>query len=210
MTLPLVVLAFFALSAGWVGIPEEFPGLGRLVPGVFNRFVSSTLLEPPHPVEFNFLPLIFSILVSLGGLYLGWLLYRSVKAGDPDPLRRYLGNIYVLLQRKYYFDELYNFLFVRPAIWISEVFAYRWLDRGLIDGILHTIARVAFSLGSIFRNWFDKPVVNGFGDMVGEGVKWLGKSFRFIQTGRVQQYMVMALIIAFGTLFYYLFFLVQP
>jgi hypothetical protein len=52
--------------------------------------------------------------------------------------------------------------------------------------------------------------VNGFGDFVGESVKRIGRSARFIQTGRVQQYMVMTLIIAFGTLFYYLFFLSQP
>ncbi|HZD55325.1 MAG TPA: hypothetical protein VE136_01275, partial [Anaerolineales bacterium] len=74
----------------------------------------------------------------------------------------------------------------------------------------HAFARVMFSLGSIFRNGIDKPIVNGFGDLVGETVKRLGRSFRFVQTGRVQQYMVMALVIAFGTLFYYLFFLLQP
>jgi hypothetical protein len=84
------------------------------------------------------------------------------------------------------------------------------MDRLAIDGILHTIARAAFSLGGFFRNWIDKPIVNGFGDFVGETVKRFGRAFRFVQTGRVQQYMVMALIIAFGTLFYYLFVLAQP
>jgi hypothetical protein len=80
----------------------------------------------------------------------------------------------------------------------------------LIDGILHTVARAASKVGDYLRNWIDKPIVNGFGDFVGESVKRLGRTFRFVQTGRVQQYMVMALVIAFSTLFYYLFFLAQP
>jgi hypothetical protein len=88
---------------------------------------------------------------------------------------------------------------------MSETFTYLWMDRKIIDGFLHTIARVSIALGTFFRNWIDKPIINGFGDLVGEGIKKFGKSFRFVQTGRVQQYMVMALIIVFGTLFYLLF-----
>jgi NADH-quinone oxidoreductase subunit L len=210
MTLPLVVLAVFGVSVGWVGIPEHFPIIGGLVPNWFHEFVGSTLAEHPEAVEFNWVPLLTSLIVALGGLYLGWLVYRRVRAGQADPLQKPLGPVYTLLFNKYYFDELYNFIFVRPAVWLSETFTYQWLDRGLIDGILHTIARVAFSIGGYLRNWIDKPIINGFGDFVGEGVKRLGRTFRFIQTGRVQQYMVMALVIAFGTLFYYLFFISQP
>lgn len=210
MTVSLIVLAFFAVTAGWTGIPEHFPLIGGLVPSWFSEFVGSTLLEPPHGVEFNFIPLLTSIVVSLGGLWLGWYVYKDIKAQETDPLQEPLGQVYTVLKNKYYFDELYDYLFVRPAYWISETFTYRWLDRGLIDGILHGFSRVTFSIGSFFRNWIDKPLVNGFGDLVGETVKRLGRAFRFVQTGRVQQYMVMALVIAFGTLFYYLFILLQP
>ena len=80
----------------------------------------------------------------------------------------------------------------------------------IIDGFLHAVSRFSYSVGIFFRDFIDGPIVNGFGDFVGESVKRIGRSSRFIQTGRVQQYMVMALIIAFGTLFYYLFFLSQP
>jgi NADH-quinone oxidoreductase subunit L len=210
MTVPLVVLAFFAITAGWVGIPITFPLLGQLSTHWFHEFVGGTLLEMPEMLEFSFVPLLTSLVVALGGLYLGWLVYRQVPAGAADPLRARLGSLYTLLQNKYYIDELYDFLFVRPAIWLSDVFTYRWIDRGLIDGFLHAIAWALSGVGSIFRNWIDKPVVNGFGDLVGESIKWIGRSFRFVQTGRVQQYMVMALVIAFGTLFYYLYFMTQP
>jgi NADH-quinone oxidoreductase subunit L len=210
MTLPLAVLAFFAIAAGWIGIPEHFPLPGRLTGNWFHEFVGSTLGEAPEAVAFSAIPLLTSLVVALGGLYLGWLVYRDHPAGAGDPLAERLGSLFTLLKNKYYIDEINDFLFVRPAYWLAEVFSYRWIDRLVIDGFLHTIARALFALGSIFRNWIDKPIVNGFGDFVGEIVKWFGRSFRFVQTGRVQQYMVMALVIAFGTLFYYLYFLVQP
>ena len=47
------------------------------------------------------------------------------------------------MERKYCFDELYDWAFVRPAYWLAETFVYRWLDRGVIDGILHGVARMA-------------------------------------------------------------------
>lgn len=210
MTLPLILLAVFAIAAGWPGIPLDFPVIGGFVPNFVHEFVGETLTEHPEAVTFNWFPLLISLGVSLGGLALGWYVYRDVPAGEADPLEKPLGPVYKLLKNKYYFDELYDFLFVRPAYWISETFTYLWLDRRIIDGFLHFVARITFSIGGIFRNYIDKPIVNGFGDFVGESVKRLGRSSRFIQTGRVQQYMVMALIIAFGTLFYYLFFLSQP
>jgi NADH-quinone oxidoreductase subunit L len=210
MTLPLIFLAGFAIVAGWPGIPLDFPVIGGLIPNFIHEFVGETLAEHPEAVTFNWFPLLISLGVSLGGLFLGWFVYRDVPAGASDPLKKALGPVYRILHNKYYFDELYDFIFVQPAYWISRTFTYLWLDRTIIDGILHFIARVTFSIGGLLRNYIDKPIVNGFGDFVGESVKRIGRSARYIQTGRVQQYMVMALIIAFGTLFYYLFFLSQP
>ena len=210
MTAPLVVLAVFAVAAGWAGISEEFPLIGGMLPNWMHEFVGQTLAEAPEAAAFSWVPLLTSLLVSLGGLYLGWLVYRGVRAGAADPLKKPLGPVYLVLRNKYYFDELYNFLFVRPAWWLAATFTSLWMDRLVIDGILHAVARATASVGNFLRNYIDKPVVNGAGDLVGETVKWFGRNFRFVQTGRVQQYMVMALVIAFGTLFYYLFILAQP
>ncbi|MBK5106632.1 MAG: NADH-quinone oxidoreductase subunit L [Anaerolineales bacterium] len=210
MTLPLVLLAVFAIIAGWPGIPGDFPLIGGFIPNFVHEFVGETLAEHPEAISFSWIPLLISLGVSLGGLALGWWVYRDIPAGAPDPLEKPLGPVYKLLKNKYYFDELYGFIFVRPAFWLSETFTYLWLDRTIIDGFLHFVSRITFSLGGIFRNYIDKPVINGFGDFVGESVKRIGRSGRYIQTGRVQQYMIMALIIAFGTLFSYLFFISQP
>ncbi|HBY07828.1 MAG TPA: hypothetical protein DEH22_08625, partial [Chloroflexi bacterium] len=115
-----------------------------------------------------------------------------------------------ILQNKYYFDEIYEVIFIKPAIWISETVSYLFLDRKIIDGFLHLFARVTYSIGSIFRNYIDMPIINGFGDFMGEGTKKLGKSLRVVQTGRVQQYMLIGLGFVFVAVFYYLYKLFLP
>ena len=87
MTLPLVILAIFAIAAGWIGIPEDFLGL-ELPPNLFHEFVGETLAEHPKAPTFSIVPLLVSVVVALGGLYGGWLVYRNVRAGDEDDHRR--------------------------------------------------------------------------------------------------------------------------
>ena len=208
MTLPLIVLAVFAVAAGWVGIPHDFPLIGGLMPNWMHDFVGGTLLEHPHPIEFSPIPLLTSIGVSLLGLLGGWLVYRNVKAGAPDPLVRALGPIHTLLHRKYYVDELYDRFVVSPAYWLAESFTYLMLDRKLIDGFLHGVAEVAGRVGAFLRGYIDLPIVNGAGDLVGEGVKRAGRGGRIIQTGRVQGYLVVGVAFVAVLLSYVL--LVRP
>jgi NADH-quinone oxidoreductase subunit L len=207
MTVPLIILSVFAVAAGWVGIPEHFPGLGGLLPNWFHDFVGGTLLEHPESLEFNIVPLLTSLVVALGGLGLGYLVYR--KSTQTDTLRKPLGPIYTLFENKYYFDELYTAIFVRPAQHIAEGFSYMFLDRQVIDGLLHRIAQAAFSLGAIFRNKFDAPVINGFGDFTASVTQSFGRLLRRVQTGEVQQYLLFVALITFGGLFYYLLNILQ-
>jgi NADH-quinone oxidoreductase subunit L len=211
MTLPLVILAFFAVTFGWVGIPEHFPRLGGLIPNWFHG-VAYTLPDPEilGHIEFSWFPLLTSLVVALGGLGLGWLVYRNFEAGQEDPLKKWLRGLHTVLENKYYFDEIYEVIFIKPAIWISETVSYIWMDRKIIDGILHLVARVTYVIGGFFRNYIDVPIINGFGDFLGEGSKKLGKSMRVIQTGRVQQYMLIGLGFVFAALFYFLYRLFLP
>lgn len=207
MTLPLAILAIFAVAAGWVGIPEHFPGLGGLLPNWFHEFVGSTLQTPPEALPFNFVPLLTSLVVALGGLALGWYVFKDMKAGETDPVRKTLPGVHEVLKNKYYFDEMYNAVFVRFANWVSVTFTSQWMDRTVIDGVLHFFARLSGILGNLFRDKFDRPIINELmGDRVAEQVKLIGASFREIQTGRVQQYMLVALaaVVAFSALFFYL------
>ncbi len=203
MTFPLIVLAVIALTIGWVGIPEDFFLIGGYVPNWLHEFLA--VLSPDHPkaVAFNFIPVLTSIFVGLSGLFLGWFVYRRIPVGGKDPLR-HLGPIYKLSYNKYYFDEIYDFIFRRPADWFAETFVYRILDRTIIDGFLHFLARSILAIGAFLRNYIDLPIINGAGDFVGDGTKWMGRTFRVIQTGRIQEYLVMGLIFAVLILSYLL------
>ncbi|MBI5945603.1 MAG: NADH-quinone oxidoreductase subunit L [Chloroflexi bacterium] len=190
MTVPLMILSVFAIGYGWVGIPEHFPLLGGLVPNWFHEFVGGTLAEHPEAVEFSIIPLATSLFVALGGLFFGWLAYRNVKSVAQDKLQ------IPLLKNKYYFDEAYDYLFIKPAIWFSEVFVSKWMDKGFIDGILHIFGPATGGLGTFIRDKFDVPVVNRFfGDGSADATYWIGKNLRPIQTGRIQQYLILSLII---------------
>jgi NADH-quinone oxidoreductase subunit L len=192
MTAPLVVLSIFAIGYGWVGIPEHFPVLGGLVPNWFHEFVGSTLAELPEALEFNIVPLVTSLGVALGGLFFGWLAYRNVQSPAQDKLQ------ISVLKNKWYFDELYNFLFIKPAYWFAENVIYKFMDQGVIDGVLHIFGPTTGGIGSVIRNYFDVPVINRFfGDGSADVTYWFGGKLRSIQTGRIQQYLILSLVIIF-------------
>ena len=199
MTVPLMVLAFFAITYGWVGIPEHFPLLGGLVPNWFHEFVGGTLAELPEAAPFSIVPLLTSLAVALGGLFFGWLVYRNVNTPAEDKLQ------FPVLKNKYYFDEAYDFVFVKPAYWFAETFVYKWMDKGVIDSILHAFGKVTAFLGNSIRNYFDKPVINEFiGDGIARVTQWFGGLIQPMQTGRIQQYMLASLgilIVVGGILF---------
>ncbi len=207
MTGPLMILSVFAIAAGWVGIPEHFPVLGPMINNNwFHHFVGSTLLNPPHAIDFSIIPLATSVGVALGGLLLGYLAYRNAQT---DPLKKLLGPVHKILENKYYVDELYDRAFIQPAKKISHDFAYLFVDRNLIDGTLHALAEITFWLGGIFRNKFDVPVINGFGDWVADAAQWAGNTIRKIQTGSIQQYMLVSMVLAFVGVFFF-FWVTQP
>jgi len=198
MTLPLVVLALFALLFGFVGVPENFPVLGREGGNFFHHFVGATLGDflhhLPEPEEFDLVPFLISLVIAPTGLLAGWLIYgrRPLKEGETDPLARWLGPVHTLLRNKYYVDELYQFLFIRPTIWLARA-TYKWVDRGLIDGILHAVAKGAY-YASRFNRAFERIVINGGVDAFTDGLKTTARKGRqVLQTGLVQHYMLQVL-----------------
>ena len=197
MQLPLVILAFFALFAGFVGVPPSFPILGSIFSPdgkPFFDFVKYTLLPEIQPAKppFSWIPVLVSFGVALGGLYTGWLMYgrRPLKHGETDPLKNMLHpSIYSMLENKYYIDELFAVMFVAPSQWISRVVG-DFIDRGIIDGTLHIIARVFTFIGDLLKVlnvWF----IDGISDGIPYAIRDFGLWFRRVQTGRVQQYMLL-------------------
>ena len=103
------------------------------------------------------------------------------------------GVIYGWLKNKYWIDELYDVLFVRPAFWLARVF-FTGVDRNVIDNVLHGVAWISLQVGNVFRDYFDRPVVNGASDGTGVAAKWAGRELRITQIGRVQAYLIMVMI----------------
>jgi NADH-quinone oxidoreductase subunit L len=200
MTLPLIILSIFALLAGFVGVARDFPILGSILStngNPYHEFVGATLVEHPETIPFNAFPVLVSFAVALGGLALGWWMYwrTPLQAGQQDPMVSVLGPVYPALKNKYYFDELYQVLFVAPSQWFAKNVAYEFIDHGIIDGLLHLLARVATWIGELLKS-LNLWLIDGVGDGIPELIARFGIWFRRLQTGRIQQYMLLAILAA--------------
>ncbi len=213
MTIPLIGLAFFAVTAGWAGIPENFPVLGEILNNnYFHHFVGATVEETLHvleeehhlahalvnlgKLEFDFVPLSVSLFVALAGLFGGYMVYgrNPLRANQPDPLEKPLGPLYAFLRDKWRWDELYAATILRFAVWFSETFVYAWVDRGLIDGTLHLIARTMYTIGHYMKR-FEEIVISDGVDWVKDQVLDAAREARAIQTGKIQEYVLVSLLI---------------
>jgi NADH-quinone oxidoreductase subunit L len=196
MTFPLIVLAILAFAAGFVGVHPDFPLFGAIFSphgNPFEHFVGATLLTEPEAIGINYFPVLVSFIVSLGGLYLGYVLYwvKPLTAGQIDPVVPVLGSLYTTLQHRYYIDEVYLAVFIKPSQWFAKNIAYEFLDKGVIDGFLHLIARVFTWIGDLLKN-LNLWLIDGVGDGIPELIARFGRWFRWVQTGSVQQYMLLA------------------
>lgn len=200
MTTPLMILAVFAVAAGWFGIPHTFPGLGAFIPNLFEEFVGPMVHAEGEAVEaaVSYLPLLMSVLVSLGGLALGYYTYRGYTSREaPDPTRRVTGGWYWnLLQNRYKVDQLYDVAFVKTGHWVSDVMTNK-IDKDGIDKFIEFVAKGVWNLGGIIRHWFDVKVVNWLADHLGIGLRAGSRELRHMQTGRVQQYLLLTVLVAF-------------
>ncbi|MCA9935501.1 MAG: NADH-quinone oxidoreductase subunit L [Anaerolineales bacterium] len=210
MTIPLMGLSIFALAAGWFGIPDNFLGLDLGKINQVHHLVGSTIfktmeeLHELHLVEhaletlpWNWVPLGASLLVALGGLFVGWWIYgrKPLVKDQQDPLVAPLGPLHVFLNHKWYWDELYQIIFIRPINYFSEVIVYEVMDKGIIDGILHLVARIFYTIGYYMKR--TEELVWGDGvDWVKDQFLAIVKEFRQLQTGKIQEYAVVSMLIA--------------
>ncbi|MBK8050161.1 MAG: hypothetical protein IPK16_25500 [Anaerolineales bacterium] len=196
MTLPLILIAPFAVALGWFGIPKNFPLIGGIVPNFFENVMETYIeyqhIEVPHP-EFNILVLATSLLVSLGGLALGWFVYRrGLPDGQIDPLRRWLGPVWWAMHRKFWVDELYNYTIV-PFTRGTAKFMYLIDDVWVIDPIINAIGIVTIWIAK-FAGGFDRYVIDGVVNALGTLAAKSGNVLRNIQNGQVQVYLMVLVV----------------
>ena len=131
MLIPLVVLAVGAVFAGWWGY-GNFVGDARVEFWGSALFVlpENDVIEAAHhvPAWVKYLPLV----LALSGIGLAYVMYLLMP-DLPAVLARALRPLYLYSFNKWYFDELYDFLFVRPAMFLGRGL-WKTGDGTLIDG----------------------------------------------------------------------------
>ena len=129
---PLVVLAAGAIAAGALfHIAFIGEGYDAFWKGALFTATDNHMREEMHhlPAWVAWLPFV----AMIAGFALAWLFY-IVNPAWPVALARAFAPLYLFLLNKWYFDELYDFLFVRPAHWIGRQL-WKQGDGAVIDGI---------------------------------------------------------------------------
>jgi NADH-quinone oxidoreductase subunit L len=175
MTTPLWILAFFAVFIGFVGAPF----LGN----PFHHFIHFEDLEA---VPFDVLLAVGSLMIAGAGVLAAAVVYHW-KIVSSESLRKAAGPLYTLVANKYYFDELYQIVFVNGAMAIGR--ALRTFDVYIVDGIVNLFGLLGLVLARLYRV-FDQYVVDGIVNLVGWIAKTAGGWLRYVQTGRAQNYLL--------------------
>ncbi len=166
MTVPLIVLAVLSVIGGFVGVPEVLGGgnaLKEFLSPVFEK--SAPLLAQHHMSHGTELMLMGVIVVfTLVVIAIAFSIYVKSKRIPVD--EGSLKGMKKVLYYKYYVDELYEAIIVKPLNSLSELF-YNIIDKSLIDRI-----------------------VNG----TGEVVQWGSKTLRYMQTGNTGFYILVMVI----------------
>jgi NADH-quinone oxidoreductase subunit L len=158
MTIPLWILAVGAVFAGYVGIPKLLSA-GRDI-NWFHHFLEPVILALPQGHEtgehnlgtgVEFLLLVVTIAVALAGIFLAWRTY----GGDLGLARgrawaERFPSVHRLLVNKYFVDEIYDRLIVRPLAWLSRMF-WKAVDTFVIDGAINAGAFLTELTGDIGR-----------------------------------------------------------
>ena len=169
MTGPLLVLGVLSAIGGVINLPTFAGGhhaLETWLEPVTAAGSAFARVELPHGTT-ELVLVGGAILVGVVGLLLG---YRATVARRVLPAREAPEDtgLALVLNRKWYVDEIYDAAIVRPFVWLSRVVLWKGMDQGLVDG----------------------AAVNGTAKL-SRGLGWLGSR---LQTGQVGVYVVLFLV----------------
>src|SRR5205807_2532420 len=161
MLAPLVILAILSVVGGWIGIPESMGGssnIGRyLAPAVESAPEAQGLAEAAsqanlegseHSKELLFAGL--SVSVAAFGFLMAWLLYYK-RPELPGRITARIHGLYSLVYHKYYVDEGYGALLVKPLLAISTHVLWHGVDQTIIDGTVNGAGSASKGIGSELR-----------------------------------------------------------
>ena len=185
MTVPLIILAAFAVFVGW---PMSFPWF--ILP--VTTPVLEGMLEAGEPLPAldlggtKWLAMGASLLIAASGIAGAAGYYSRWKILNPKLMADRFGGLYKFLSHKWYFDELYQAVFVKPALWLAC--AASEVDRLGVDRAVNGAAATTRA-ASRFEGFFDNFAVDGLVRLVALGIYGLGDWGRGLQTGRLRNYL---------------------
>jgi len=152
---PLAVLALLSVVGGWWAAPHLVGGLNYFDNFLKLVFLASETSSSTDSYSGNsqLIATVFGppMVAAFIGFLLAWLLYIR-RPETPKRLAESLSAPYRLLAGKYFVDELYALLIVRPLVWISANFLWRAVDEESIDGLVNGVAREAGEIGDRLRH----------------------------------------------------------
>lgn len=137
MTLPLIILGILAVVGGWIGIPEAVKGHDHILHWFAPIFAYEEFFAKLE-ARGHGLELLMMIAALLWAVHLSLfanVLY-SQKLGRMQKLAEKMAGLRTVLANKFYIDEIYNFVVVRPLTWISEKILWRFTDQKVVDTLL--------------------------------------------------------------------------
>ncbi len=114
---------------------------------------------------------------------------------DPAESKEQFAGVHRFLTHKWYFDELYSALVVRPALVVA--YWFRWFDLTVIDGIIHFTARTVVRVAK-WDGRFDNGFIDGLVNVIGRTVYGVGAGLRRVQTGYLRSYVLFLVLAAVG------------
>jgi NADH-quinone oxidoreductase subunit L len=132
MLVPLAILAVLSIVGGWVGIGNRFENF--LAPVFELPLPAQSVAESGGHTELYLTAV--SLAAAFLGFYLAYLLYHK-RQDLPQKIADALGGFYQAVVHKYYIDELYAALFVKPLIDGSTQILWQDVDRGIIDAAVN-------------------------------------------------------------------------
>jgi NADH-quinone oxidoreductase subunit L len=133
MTIPLMILALLSLVGGYINVPTW---LGKFFP----------TFEHPEDIAL----VVISVAAGVAGIGIAYVMY-VMKPGLADSAARSLGWFYRLVYNKYYVDEIYETVIVKPVVNGSRALLWRLVDAGLIDGTVNGIGARSIGLGDLLK-----------------------------------------------------------
>ncbi len=166
VTVPLMLLAVGAVTAGDLGVPTVLGGdanWGNYLAPVLGH----AMAHPSHFTEI--ILMIISVGAGAFGIFLAWKWY--VKNPEmPKTIAERFPALYNLSLNKYYIDEIYSFALVKPALSISRNFILNFFDIGIIDKVVNGIPKLIGRLSESLRKVQDGLVSHYLAYMCGGAV----------------------------------------